>query len=538
MSIVKNKTAFSGYARSYKIEVIDKRDVIVQLKASKISIVELFKDLLIELKGYKYQITLCVLLSKVKSSDLIEYSPVYFNSLTKTVIGDKFKLDQCFNKIIFRLERWTSHGSGWIVEEIISQYLNLSSYLPLSGSTYIELPAELNRPMKGLINIKNNDNKCFLWCHVRHLNCDGIKLCRITKKDREIAEGLNYSGVEFPVSRKDYSKIETLDKININVFCHENKTIYPVYLSDQCFNDTLDLLLISNNFVSHYVYIKDFNRLMFNKTKNKNKKWFCKSCLQCFSSEKVLEEHGRDCLMINGGQNVKLEKGFIEFKNFNRQIPASFKIYADFERLLKNVDCGVDNDYFCYTKKYQDHIPCSFAYKLVCVDDKFSKDVVLYRGKNAVYKFIQCIFREYDYCRRVMKKQFNKNLVMTAEQNEEFERSDICWICGKLIDISDQNARDHCHIKSGNNYKGASHWSCNINLKIGKKLPVMFHNLRGYDSHLTFKELSKFNCKVCGIPNGLEKYVNFTLRNNIVFIDSILFMNSSLDIWDVKILNI
>ena len=127
---------------------------------------------------------------------------------------------------------------------------------------------------------------------------------------------------------------------------------------------------------------------------------------------------------------------------------------------------------------------------------------------------------------------------MTAEQNEEFERSDICWICGKLIDIGDQNARDHCHIKIGNNYKGASHWSCNINLKIGKKLPVMFHNLRGCDSHLTFKELSKFNCKVCGIPNGLEKYVNFTLRNNIVFIDSILFMNSSLDIWDVKILNI
>ena len=83
---------------------------------------------------------------------------------------------------------------------------------------------------------------------------------------------------------------------------------------------------------------------------------------------------------------------------------------------------------------------------------------------------------------------------MTAEQNEEFERSDICWICGKLIDIGDQNARDHCHKKSGNNYKGASHWSCNINLKIGKKLPVMFHNLRGYDSHLTFKELSKFNC--------------------------------------------
>ena len=85
-----------------------------------------------------------------------------------------------------------------------------------------------------------------------------------------------------------------MNKININVFCYENKVVFAIYLSDQYFNDTLDLLLISNN----YVYVKDFNRLMFSKTKNKNKKWFCKSCLQCFSSENVSKEHRRDCLMI------------------------------------------------------------------------------------------------------------------------------------------------------------------------------------------------------------------------------------------------
>ena len=124
----------------------------------------MFKGLLVELKGFKYQITLCVLLSKVKTSDLTEYSPVYLNSLTKTVIGNGFKLDKCFNEISYRLESWISHGSGWIVEEIISQYLNLSSYLPLSGSTYIKLPKELDHPMKALINIQNEDNKCFLWC--------------------------------------------------------------------------------------------------------------------------------------------------------------------------------------------------------------------------------------------------------------------------------------------------------------------------------------------------------------------------------------
>ena len=168
------------------------------------------------------------------------------------------------------------------------------------------------------------------------------------------------------------------------MFCYENKMVYPVYLSNQKFNNSMDLLLISNKFISHYVYIKDFNGLMFNKTKHKGKKVFFKSCLQCFSSEKVLIKCKEDCLMINGQQNVKLEKGFIEFKNFNKQIPVPFKIYADFECLLKGIDCGVDNECFSYTKKYQDHIPYSFAYKVVCIDDRFSKDV-LYRGKNAVF---------------------------------------------------------------------------------------------------------------------------------------------------------
>ena len=208
-------------------------------------------------------------------------------------------------------------------------------------------------------------------------------------------------------------------------------------------------------------------------------------------------------------------------------IPAPFKIYADFECLLKQVDCEINIDCFSYTAKYQDHVPCSFTYKLVCVNDKFSKDVVLYRVKNAVYKFIQSIFKEYSYCRSVIKNRFNKNLVMTAEENEEFERSNICWICGKLIEIGDNKVKDHCHITG--NYRGSCHWSYNNNLKTSKKLVVIFHNLKGYDSHLIFKKLNKFNCSVSVIPNGLEKYMSFSLGKNIIFIDSMLFMNSSLD---------
>ena len=231
----------------------------------------------------------------------------------------------------------------------------------------------------------------------------------------------------------------------------------------------------------------------------------------------MLIEHGRDCLFVNGGQKVKSKKGFIEFKNYSRQMPSCFKIYPDFECLLKNVDSGINNDCFSYTSKYQYHIPCSFAYKLVCVNDKYNKDLVLYRGKSVAFKFIQCIFKEYNYCRRVRRKHFNNKLVMTAEHDAEFERTNICWICGKLIDIGEDKVRDHDNTKKGNNYRGAAHWNCNINLKISKKVVAIFHNLRGYDSHLIFKELSKFNCSVSVIPNGLEKYMSFPLGKNIVF---------------------
>ena len=124
LSIIKSKTA-SGYAQSYKIEIVDKRDVTVQLKASELSIKKLYKGLLIQSKRFIYQFTFAVLLSKVKDNSEIEYSPVYFNSLTKTVINDNYKLDQAFQEIIYRLDNWVNEGSGWIIEEIYSQYLNI-----------------------------------------------------------------------------------------------------------------------------------------------------------------------------------------------------------------------------------------------------------------------------------------------------------------------------------------------------------------------------------------------------------------------------
>ena len=286
------------------------------------------------------------------------------------------------------------------------------------------------------------------------------------------------------------------------MFCYENGLTYPVYISDQKFRDCMDLFSISDKNKSHYVYINDFNRFMCNKTKNKNNKYFFKCCLHCFSSENVLIEHKENCLIINGKQSVKLKSGSISFKNYFKQLSVPFKIYADFECILKRVR-GSHKNNSSYTEKYQDHIPCSFAYKVVCIDNRFSKKVVLYRGKNAVYKFIEAILEEYDYCKKMIKENFSNNLIMSAEEEERFQLSNSCWICDKLFDVGDDKVRDYCHITG--KYRDAAHWSCNINLKLTKNIPVIFHNLRGYDSHLMIKEISQFDVKVSVISNGLDK---------------------------------
>ena len=132
--------------------------------------------------------------------------------------------------------------------------------------------------------------------------------------------------------------------------------------------------------------------------------------------------------------------------------------------------------------------------------------------------------------KKICKDYFNKSLIMSAKEGEMFQNFCSCWICGKLFDLMDEKVRDHCHISG--KFRGAAHFSCNANFKISKKVPVLFlvfHNLKGYDGHLIMKELSNFDLKIDFIPCGLEKYMAFIVNRWLVFVDSMQFMNSSLD---------
>ena len=132
LSVIKTDQAFKGYAMSYKVEIIEKKDPIVQLEASKLSIKNLLSDLLNEIKGFKYQITVEVLLKKYKHNGEIEFRPVYFNSVTKTVTNHIFKLENSFEDILYMIDVWINDGSGWIIE------LSLNTLIfPLIHLTFI-----------------------------------------------------------------------------------------------------------------------------------------------------------------------------------------------------------------------------------------------------------------------------------------------------------------------------------------------------------------------------------------------------------------
>ena len=218
-----------------------------------------------------------------------------------------------------------------------------------------------------------------MWCHVRLISPTNSHPERINKQDEKIAANLNYSDVEFPLNISDYELIENRFETNINVFGYENK-VYPLYVSKKSYIQTLNLLLITQENKSHHVFIKDFNSLMYSKTKTKNqhKKHHCMSCLQSFTKEEILNQHKKQCLLINGCQAVNYESGTIKFANYNKQIPILFKIYADTECFLKRTNSYEGE----YTIKYQEHIPNSIGAKLVCIDDRFTSPSIIFKVKN------------------------------------------------------------------------------------------------------------------------------------------------------------
>ena len=542
--------ALKGYTKSFEIGIKNNKDPLKQLQSTRKGIKFHIESILKSMKGLKFVENLKVKFKKNSKNEII-IKTAYFNSKPKTIINKTQiteELQSSKHEILNITAQWISEGSGWTIESVDNHYLNIVQYEPMKGSSYIKLPEELNNPKKGLINLKNNDNECFRWCHIRYLNPQDAHPERIKKIDKEYINQLDYSGIEFPVTVKQYNKIEKQNEININVFGYENKQPYPIYISKEKYEKHLELLLITEDENKHYVLIKDFNRFMFNQTKHEHRKHFCMYCLQCFSSEEVLKNHKNNCIQVNGEQAIKMpdkNNNTLKFNNFHKQQPVPFVIYADFEAITEKISGCRPNNNKSFTEAYQKHTDCGFGYKVVCCyDDKYTQPLKIYRGEKAVYTFLEYMLDEVKYCKRIIKKEFNKPLNMTKENEEEFQKADECHICNKKYTADDIRVRDHCHITG--KFRGSAHQECNLQLRLNPdkiKIPVIFHNLRGYDSHFIMQEIGaivkdyeytnkkgqKCQMNINAIPNNMEKYMAFMLGNHLTFLDSFQFMSSSLE---------
>lgn len=493
-----------------------------------------------------------------------------------------------FSQFMERFENVKLKGSGYTFHKVLQFQLGVSRHNALKGSSFVELPKFITNK-KACINPRNeNDNKCFKACLTIHQikNDSSVKdkthLWRYSKLNKysKKYEKYDYSKVSYPMKVSHIKAFEKLNNLSINIFMLQDEEIYPLQVSDNFTrnpNGVIDLLFYKN----HYSYISNFSRLLaFQYTKHKAKTYFCRRCLQGKTTQRILEEHlDNGCVDMEIAKVVMPIKGnndkmnFTKYKNMDKH---PYVIYADLEcgLISKNGD-----------RKYQEHTPLSYCYYIVSADKAQKFIPKLYRGNNVIDHFLTSIredanilcdkmkdieplvmsdednklFNEATHCRFCQEGWYsdgndkvsvhnyaseeyggvahkfcvNAKTKVTLQMNDKEERkfltTDKCYICKKKVChfIGDKKVRDHDHITG--KFRGAAHSSCNLTASIPKKIPVFFHNLKGYDSHHLVKGLEHCDArKIDVIANTTEKYTSITL-DNLEFKDSLSFMLSSLD---------
>ena len=300
----------------------------------------------------------------------------------------------------------------------------------------------------------------------------------------------------------------------------------------------VNLLLISDDDTNHYCYIKDFGKLVGSQYSNcKDKTYFCRFCLHGFSRHsttnksqyrrldeemrKKLKEHEQTCFSFAAQRTEFPEDPIVKFNNTKKQLPAPFVVYADFESILKSLN---------EERKYQEHLACSYSYQIVSNIEGIEFDIKHpYIGYDAVDMFLDSL---QDDLNKFIMPLIEKDVEMiwNDEAKTHFQQATECHICKKELDRNkDVVVRDHCHFTG--KFRGAAHQDCNLAYKIDKsayKLPIVFHNLSGYDSHLIFQKIKRRHGKISVIPNNSERYISFTV-GRLKFIDSMQFLACNLE---------
>ena len=378
----------------------------------------------------------CYMISEKKN--LIKDFPFHSNievNLEGTDENDIYIImtDTILERIANLVNRNSDGVGDWTFYKVIKLELHTVSYRPLRGNTWIPLPKEL-ADKKAIIDIKNKDNKCFLWCVLRALNPKKHNAERVDKELMEKENTLNMEGIEYPVSLKDIDKFEKKNpSISITVFGYE-KSVYVLRNSD--FMDRehkIILMLIEENEVKHYCLVKNEQRLLSSQvTKSNRKHHFCLRCLNPFWCQEALSKHEEYC---GKHESVKIELpkegSILKFEKYYKGDKVPFIIYADMEALIKPMQGCTPDSQNSYTNKYQKHEPISFSYYIKCFDHNVYEPVLRsYTGVDAMKKFVEWLEKDVVEIANIPKKE----MVFSKEEADRFNKATKCWICKDEFD--------------------------------------------------------------------------------------------------------
>ena len=544
----KETSAFNNYINQYVIDGDNTYDGLSFLREAKNSIIRVLDSN----RGIKAILYFNCIMRREGSGGVIRQE-FYFHSAIKIIL-ENTDVEEVFIEMVDEIETAiqrteNAEGSGWVLESIIDIKLHTAEWNPLNAGSYMELPEYLKNK-KAIINMKNQDDKCFLWCVLRALNPVEKHKARVDKNLISKQDTLNIKGIRYPVSLRDIDRFQSLNpNISITVLGYDEKEkVYPLRVSDYtgCEHD-ITLMLIKDEENAHYCLVNNISALLASQlNKHKGTRHFCLRCLNSFKSKKSLDDHKEYCYNNECVKTIMPEEGTIlRFKNFLHSEKVPFIVYADTEALIKEMHNCDPNPQKSYTKKYQKHEPISFSYYIKCFDNSVCAPILRTytkttpEDKDAMDVFIQWLEEDVKAIANIKPKE----IIFTEEDKKRFNESKECWICGEPL--KDDRVRDHCHYTV--RYRGPAHNSCNLKYRKPKFIPVAFHNLSGYDSHLFIKKLGSPNENMDCIPNNEEKYISFSknikvgeykdkktgeVRDKtfkIRFIDSFKFLPASLE---------
>ena len=272
---------------------------------------------------------------------------------------------------------------------------------------------------------------------------------------------------------------------------------------------TINLMLITESNRKHYVAIKSLSRLLSSQnTKHKEKQYFCMNCLQGFLEKCSRDEHIGYC---KDNESVRIEmphqKPIVQYSDGQFQFKVPFIMYTDFESILEPIQGPSNNPRISSTRGVNVHTPSGW-----CVQPKFAYGEVnnplkLYRGKDCVKKFCEHVIGEAHRLYRLFPEKPMEPL--TKAQFKEYIHATRCHICFTPFRLGSRKVRDHCHYSGI--YRGAAHSLCNLQYNIPYYIPVVFHNLAGYDAHMFIKELAKCGSRMGVIAKNTEDYISFSV---------------------------